>query len=77
MPVIVTPPAVVKVRNGVATNPQVAAINYGGQNQLKTASDLSLAGAVDGGAITYHANTGLFTVNAVASTLTTADNGFF
>jgi hypothetical protein len=76
--VIVTPPAIVQVRNGVSTNPRINAIDYGaGKNQLTAASDLSLVGAVDGGVITYHLATNTFTVNSGISTLTNIDNGFF
>jgi hypothetical protein len=74
--VIVTPPSVVQVRNGVATNPQVTALDYGGpynKYQLKFASDLHMADAQNGGTITYNADTGIFYVIAVTS----MDNGFF
>ena len=71
--VTVNTPSVIQVKVGNATNPQATAINYGGQtNSLKNANDLSMANAVDGGVIVYHANTNTFSIGQ-----NTLDNGFF
>lgn len=66
----------VNVQVGNATNPRVQSISYGVKNSLKTASDLSLAGVVDGDMIVYQANTNSFVMEPIP-TPTKLDGGTF
>lgn len=55
----------VNVQVGQPTTPRVQSISYGAKNSLKTASDLNLAGLIDGDIIVYQANTNSFIVEPV------------
>ena len=70
----VNAPSVIQVKVGNATNPQTTTISYGSQtNSLKNANDLNMTGAIDGGYIVYHANTGTFSIGSALG----YDNGYF
>ena len=73
--VTVTQPAVinVKVGNKPAT---VQSINYGTRT-LKSAADLSIAGAQNGDAIIYDSANNSFVVTNVAAGITDIDAGLF
>jgi hypothetical protein len=74
----------IKVTVGNATNPRATSITYGSRT-LKSATDLSLAGAAQGFAIVYQANTNSFATsnviaiaeNAINSGLALIDGGTF
>ena len=51
----------ITVTVGNATNPRATAVTYGSRT-LKSATDLDLAGVVDGDTIVYQANTNSFVV---------------
>jgi hypothetical protein len=67
----------VNVQVGGATRPRVTAIQYGGANQLKQATDLSMAGAQDGDVVVYNQQTNSFVVQPVAAELPRLDGGTF
>ena len=56
----------VNVQIGQSSNPRAVAISYGGRT-LKSASDLSLAGAEDGDVISYIAESNSFAVKPVSA----------
>jgi hypothetical protein len=64
----------IRVQVGPASPPRVTAINYGGASQfsIKSATDIDMTTAVDGGAIVYNAATQIFTIKTP-----NIDNGFF
>ena len=66
----------INVQVGQGTTPRVTSISYGGKNSLKSASDLSLTGVVDGDIIVYQANTNSFIVEPVPPPLN-LDGGTF
>jgi hypothetical protein len=70
-----TSPANIRVTVG-QPNPTVTSIQYGTRT-LKSASDLSLAGAQDGYSIVYRANTNSFTVAPASAADVVVDVGFF
>jgi hypothetical protein len=70
-----TSPANIRVTVG-QPNPAVTAIQYGTRT-LKSASDLSLAGAQDGYSIVYRANTNSFAVAPASAADVVVDVGFF
>jgi hypothetical protein len=70
-----TPPSTVRVTIG-QTNPKVTTLQYGSRT-LKSASDLSLAAATDGGVIVYRASTNDFAVQSANTVISTLDNGLF
>lgn len=55
----VIPPAAINVRVGTVNVPKVTAITYGART-LKSATDFSMAGALDGYSIVYIAETDSF-----------------
>jgi hypothetical protein len=69
------PPSTVKVTIG-QNNPTVTSIGYGSRT-LKSATDLSISGAVDGYPIIYQANTNSFILGPVAIDAGVIDSGFF
>lgn len=81
MAVTVTPPATIKVQVGSTNQPRVSAINYGGasssSSSLKSATDLSMAGAQDRDVITYSAATDSFVIAPAENSRLIIDNGFF
>jgi len=79
MSVIVTPPATIKVQVGSTAQPRVSTISYGGSStsSLKSASDLSMAGAQDRDVITYSAATDSFVIAPAENSRLIIDNGFF
>jgi hypothetical protein len=77
MAVTVTPPATIKVQVGSTNQPRVSAISYGGASSLKSASDLSMAGAQDRDVITYSAATDSFVIAPAENSRLIIDNGFF
>lgn len=68
----------VNVQVGQSVNPRVSSIAYGNRT-LKSATDLSLAGATEGDVLVYQANTQSFRVEAAADVLPKVDldSGFF
>lgn len=70
-----TPPSTVRVTIG-ANNPKVTTLQYGSRT-LKSASDLSLSDAHDGGVITYRSATNDFAVQYANTVISSLDNGFF
>jgi hypothetical protein len=56
----------VNVQIGQSSNPRAVAISYGSRT-LKSASDLSLAGAEDGDVISYIAESNSFAVKPVSA----------
>ncbi len=70
-----TPPSTVRVTIG-QTNPKVTTVQYGSRT-LKSASDLSLAAATDGGVIVYRTSTNDFAVQSANTVISTLDNGSF
>lgn len=70
-----TPPSTVRVTIG-ANNPKVTTLQYGSRT-LKSASDLSLAAALDGGVIVYRSATNDFAVESANTVLSIIDNGYF
>jgi len=77
MAVTVTPPATIKVQVGSTAQPRVSTISYGGTSSLKSASDLSMAGAQDRDVITYSAATDSFVIAPAENSRLIIDNGFF
>jgi hypothetical protein len=77
MAVTVTPPATIKVQVGSTAQPRVSAISYGGTFALKSATDLSMAGALDRDVITYVAATNSFIIAPAENSRLIIDNGFF
>jgi hypothetical protein len=78
MAVTVTPPATIKVQVGSTAQPRVSAISYGGGSfNLKSATDLSMAGAQDRDVITYSAATDSFVIAPAENSRLIIDNGFF
>jgi hypothetical protein len=67
----------VNVQVGGSPRARVSTISYGGQNSLKSASDLNLSGAADGDVIVYEANTNSFVVQSIGADLGTVDGGGF
>jgi hypothetical protein len=82
MAVTVTPPATIKVQVGSTNQPRVSTISYGGGGggdpfTLKSATDLSMAGAQDRDVITYSAATDSFVIAPAENSRLIIDNGFF
>ena len=73
----VTPPATIKVQVGSTTQPRVSTISYGGTFSLKSATDLSMAGAQDRDVITYDATSDSFIIAPAENSRLIIDNGFF
>lgn len=75
--VTITPPAIIKVQVGNATNPQVSALSYvgGSATNLRDLIDVDANNLQDGYGVVYVSATDKFTVQAVASK--NIDNGFF
>ena len=74
--VIVTPPSTIKVQVGNQFTGTVQSIAYGTRT-LKSATDLTIAGANTGDAIIYNSTTKNFEVLPVTSTPTLVDGGLF
>jgi len=76
--VTVTPPSVIKVQVGNATNPQVSALSYVSTavTSLRNLVDVDASNLQDGYGIVYEAATDKFIVEATA-TSRNIDNGFF
>lgn len=70
-----TSPSTVRVSIG-SNNPTVTTLQYGSRT-LKSASDLSLATATDGGVIVFKTATNSFVVEPANNNISTLDNGFF
>jgi len=70
-----TPPSTVRVTVG-QNKPAVTALSYGTRT-LKSASDLSLAGAQDGYAIIYESSTNSFVIGPASGVVTAIDNGTY
>jgi hypothetical protein len=68
----------VNVQIGQSPTPRVNNITYGGRS-LKSANDLSLAGAQSGDVIVYQANTNSFIVEPASAVIPELDldSGFF
>jgi len=76
--VTVTPPATIKVQVGPASAPTASAIQYGGQNSLKSATDLNMSIAADNDVIVYKQATNSFVVEPINFIVPlNFDNGFF
>ena len=75
--VTVTPPSIIKVKVGDATNPQAIAINYGKQTTISKATDINMLGAVDGDVIVYKSASNSFIVEPIGDINISIDNGFF
>lgn len=75
--VTITPPSIIKVQVGNATNPQVSALSYitGGATNFKDLNDVDATNLQDGYGIVYVSATNKFTVQAVSGS--NIDNGFF
>ena len=58
----------VNVQVGQSQNPRVSSISYGIKS-LKSLSDVSMAGAVDGDVLVYQANTNSFIVEPAAAVI--------
>ena len=74
--IVVTPPSTIKVQVGNQFTGKVQSIAYGTRT-LKSATDLTLAGAQTGDVITYDAANNSFYVTNVANDLLDLDAGFF
>ena len=70
-----TPPSTVRVTIGV-NNPKVTTLQYGSRT-LKSAADLSLADAQDGGVIVFRSATNDFAIENANTVISSLDNGFF
>ena len=77
--VTITPPSVIKVQVGNATNPQVSAINYGtnGATKLRDLTDVNATDLQDGYGVVYVSSTDKFTIAAISGVSKNIDNGFF
>lgn len=70
-----TTPASVRVTVG-QNNPSVTTLQYGSRT-LKSASDLTLAEATDGGVVTFISATNSFAVKPANTVISVLDNGYF
>ena len=70
-----TPPSTVRVTVG-QNKPTVTTLSYGTRT-LKSASDVSLVGALDGYALIYRASTDSFVVGPASGVVLSLDNGTF
>ena len=70
-----TTPATVRVTVG-QNNPSVTTLQYGSRT-LKSASDLSLAEATDGGVVTFVSATNSFAVKSANTVISVLYNGYF
>jgi hypothetical protein len=63
--VTITPPSTIKVQVGTPRSPQATTIGYGGLNQIKKATDVNLAGLIDGDILVYQQSSDTFIVEPV------------